>query len=173
MTATIDQSARAALEQELTLFIQVNAASIAAGAVDRMTSASPPPEETQLPDSDDDRTNEQRRQDAIQRLRDQGFKGKSFQALARAAFNAQISELYFLAENATNGHLLTNKARSVGVDAKSLFTGPETRARKWASRELLAWWEQFGRLTFEEHCAELLGYGQRARNERTRRAVVT
>lgn len=51
------------------------------------------------------------------------------------------------AEADCNGQLLNPKARSAGVDARSLFSGPITRALKHSSEELQAWWGRHGRLS--------------------------
>jgi hypothetical protein len=78
---------------------------------------------------------------------------------------------YLDAENATQGHMLNPAARARGIDPKSLFTGPQARAYKWASPELIQWWSEHGRPTFEEHCAELLGHSQTVDTLRNLRAL--
>lgn len=72
------------------------------------------------------------------------------------------------AEAATNGYMLNRRGQEAGVDPRSLFTGPETRARKYASEELLNYWEVNPRPT-EAHFAGrdtrlgMAGYGPRHR----------
>jgi hypothetical protein len=43
--------------------------------------------------------------------------------------------------------MLNRRGREAGVDERTLFTGPEARARKYASEELLTYWETHPRLT--------------------------
>lgn len=107
---------------------------------------------------------QQRREDAIARLRADGFTGRGFDELARAAFRKHIDELYWQAEADTNGYLLSNAGEAAGIDPRELFTGPAARARKWASDELLEWWDAHGRLTFDEFAAQLLGDTNAARD---------
>ncbi|MGW1679381.1 phage minor capsid protein [Saccharopolyspora sp. NPDC002376] len=106
----------------------------------------------------------QRREDAIYRLREQGYEGRSFDELARAAFRDYVDAQYLAAEADTNGYLLSNAGEAAGVNPRELFVGPAARARKWASPELLEWWDEHGRLTFDEFAAQLLGDTQAARD---------
>ena len=48
---------------------------------------------------------------------------------------------YLAAEAATNGYLLNRAGRDAGIDPWSLWTGPSSRAAKYASEELRNWWE--------------------------------
>ena len=54
---------------------------------------------------------------------------------------------------------LTTRTPAAGVDAYSLFYGPQVRVRAYASDELKAWFDEHGRLTFaqfeREHAREL------------------
>lgn len=71
------------------------------------------------------------------------------------AVEAQIRR----AEAATNGALVSHAGRERGVSAESLFTGPETRAMKYASDELLAFWAIHPRIRlddFEEQWAGMM-----------------
>jgi hypothetical protein len=45
------------------------------------------------------------------------------------------------AESDTNGYMLNKAGREAGVSERSLFTGPESRARRYASEELLNHWQ--------------------------------
>ena len=105
----------------------------------------------------------QRRDRAIAMLRNDGYGGRSFDELTRAAFRDYVYQRWRDAEDATNGYMLNRRAKSRGVDPKSLFVGPERVARANASDELLEWWDQNGRPTLEEFRAELLGDGGAAR----------
>ncbi|MEV6712001.1 phage minor capsid protein [Lentzea sp. NPDC051208] len=97
-----------------------------------------------------------RRTEAIRRLRADGYTGRGFDELARAAYRDHVYEQYIAAEDATNGHMLTPQGESAGIDPRELFTGPSNRARKWASPELREWWDANGRMTFDEYAAWLL-----------------
>lgn len=51
------------------------------------------------------------------------------------------------AEEATKGNMLNKLGREMDVNERSLFTGPESRARKYASEELLEYWQTHPRPT--------------------------
>lgn len=70
--------------------------------------------------------------------------------LMREEFDLYVSNQYQRAENDLNGVLLNRLGYSKGISSESLFTGQWTRARKYASEELLAWWEDNGRMTMTE-----------------------
>lgn len=108
----------------------------------------------------------QRRDSAIANLREQGYAGKGFTELARASYRDYLYRQWLAAENATNGYLVKNAPGAADIDPRSLFHGPEARARKWASDELLGWWDQHGRMTFDEWKAQLTGDSAEARRLR-------
>ena len=45
------------------------------------------------------------------------------------------------AEAATNGYLLNRAGQRRGIDERSLFAGPESRVLKYASAELIEWFQ--------------------------------
>lgn len=94
---------------------------------------------------------------------------------ARRREYAELTALRVLeAEDACRGYLLTKAGQAAGVDPVSLFSGPEARARKYASEELKRWWENHPRMTYAEYRADRVGDaggGQRAR--KTSRAAAT
>lgn len=100
---------------------------------------------------------ELRHNQAINSLRDAGYQGRNFDALARASYRDQVTGWYFRAEDETRGHMLTRDAQNRGIDARSLFTGSEARARRWASDELKEFWDQNGRVTYNRYREQLLG----------------
>lgn len=61
-----------------------------------------------------------------------------------------VEVLYNMALEDTNGVLVNSLGRARGIDGYSLFTGTWTRAKKFASEELLEFWEQNGRMTMTE-----------------------
>lgn len=98
-----------------------------------------------------------RKQAAIQDLRSQGYQGGGFDALTRAAYKDDVRRRTVMAENATNGYMLSPKGKQAGIDPYSLFTGPQSRARKYASPELKEWFDQNGRPTAADFQAQLVG----------------
>jgi hypothetical protein len=98
-----------------------------------------------------------RRDEAIRTMRTNGYQGKGFTELARAVFAEHAEETYWAAEEATNGYLRNALGERAGVSARSLFTGNEDRARKYASPELLDFWQQHGRMTLQDFTAGMLG----------------
>lgn len=60
---------------------------------------------------------------------------------------AVIEYQYVQAEAATSGYMLNRRGREAGVDPRTLFTGPEARARKYASEELMIYWQTHARPT--------------------------
>jgi hypothetical protein len=55
---------------------------------------------------------------------------------ARQEFSDEVYRQWLLAENETNGNMLNKAGHAKGIDERSLFTGPESRVRAYASREL-------------------------------------
>jgi hypothetical protein len=53
--------------------------------------------------------------------------------------------------------MLNREGQKADIDPWSLFTGPENRARKYASSELGEWWDQNGRPTSADFQSMLLG----------------
>lgn len=100
---------------------------------------------------------QQRRDRAIASLRDQGYTGKGFDELARKAYRDHVYAQYLKAEDATRGHMVNPEGQARGIDPGALFSGPEARARRWASDELKEWWDENGRVTFEQYKNDLLG----------------
>jgi hypothetical protein len=65
----------------------------------------------------------------------------------RAQRDAEVERTWLAAEAATRGNMLNRRGREAGIDERSLFRGPEKRARKYASEELLNYWEDHPRPT--------------------------
>ena len=99
----------------------------------------------------------QRRARAIAELRSEGYTGKGFEDLARQAYKDYVYRAWLAAEDATRGQLVTREGQAQGIDPASLFYGSEARARRWASDELKAWWDEHGRLSFADFKDQLLG----------------
>jgi hypothetical protein len=104
-----------------------------------------------------------RRDEAITSLRSSGYRGKGLDDLCRAAFRDHVEVSFLAAEAATNGYHLNRAGEAAGIDPRSLFTGPEARARKYASEDLLTYWQAHGRLTVDDFRAGVLGGHMRAK----------
>lgn len=102
------------------------------------------------------------RREVIRRLRAAGFEGAGFDVLARQAYRDYLMDAHNRAVDDTNGFMLNRAGHAAAVSPFELFSGPLQRARKYASDELLEWWEVNGRVTFEEFKAQLLGRDGRA-----------
>ncbi|KIP90176.1 hypothetical protein RU09_11900 [Microbacterium sp. MEJ108Y] len=66
----------------------------------------------------------------------------------RAEYDETLYAQFDAAEEATNGAMLNARGREKGIDPFTLFMGNETRARAYASEELLEHWETHPRITF-------------------------
>ncbi|MFC7942676.1 hypothetical protein ACFUPZ_05385 [Microbacterium oxydans] len=66
----------------------------------------------------------------------------------RAEYDDTLYAQYLAAEEATNGAMLNARGREKGIDPFTLFMGNETRARAYASEELIEHWETHPRITF-------------------------
>ena len=108
----------------------------------------------------------QRRDRAIQALRGAGLVGRNFEELAKKSYKDHIAKAWVQAEEDTRGNVLTPEGERKGISLISLFSGPESRARRYASPELREWWDQHGRPSFAEWKAQLLGDGGAVRNLR-------
>lgn len=69
---------------------------------------------------------------------------------ARAEFQVYLEAQYAQATQDLNGNLLNARARAAGKDSAALFMGPRYQADAWASEELRQWWDDHGRLTFQD-----------------------
>lgn len=90
-------------------------------------------------------------------LDQQRLPGETREQAVRRLFRDAQYHAYLEAEEATNGHMLNNAGRAARVNSRSLFAGQRSRARKYASPELLDWWEEHPRQTYAEFRAELFG----------------
>jgi hypothetical protein len=89
----------------------------------------------------------QRRDVAAERAEAREERRRTRYAASRSEKRAVIENEYVRAEAATNGYMLNERGREAGVEPRTLFTGPESRARKFASEELLEYWEHNPRPT--------------------------
>lgn len=70
-------------------------------------------------------------------------------------FDAYVSTSYARALDATAGNFIkrsmAEEAKRRGITSESLFTGPVATAKKFASEELIAYWETHGRQTYTSY----------------------
>jgi hypothetical protein len=66
---------------------------------------------------------------------------------ANSEYQDEVYRQWLHAENATKGVMLNKAGLKAGIDERSLFTGPEVRVRKYASPELIEWFESHPRPT--------------------------
>lgn len=59
----------------------------------------------------------------------------------------EVYRQWLAAEAGTNGYMLNRAGIKAGINERSLFTGPESRVRKYASRELQDWFQAHPRPT--------------------------
>lgn len=94
-------------------------------------------------------------------------RAKSRRAGHDAEFRAHLENEWIQAERATNGNFTNKAGRAAGVDGRSLFTGPESRVRKYGSRELREYFEAHPRVSRSEF---LGGEAAQRRGGRARQA---
>lgn len=83
--------------------------------------------------------------------------GQSTEQAIRRDYDQLVHLQWLQAETELRGHLLTAQAEHSGITALELFSGPLSRARKWASEDLQRWWADHPRLTYAEFRAQVLG----------------
>jgi hypothetical protein len=95
--------------------------------------------------------------------------GETSAAAVRRSYDEFTHVNYLQAEKATRGHMLNKRAQADGVDPLTLFTGPISRARRYASEELMRWWSTNGRMNLTQFRAEVVGGAKdRAAAKKTR-----
>lgn len=85
--------------------------------------------------------NRRDRVDAARRATGQRNKAR---ALERSE---QVEREWLAAEAATRGNMVNARGRAIGISERSLFTGSEDRALRYASRELINYWGEHPRPT--------------------------
>jgi hypothetical protein len=89
----------------------------------------------------------QRRDEQAIKRHDRALEHKRRVFAKRLERAEEIDRLWLEAENATRGNMLNKAGRAADIDERSLFTGPESRARRYASEELLNHWQSHPRPT--------------------------
>lgn len=76
---------------------------------------------------------------------------------AREEYDSYVVTSYLAAEDVCRGELLNRAGTAAGIDPTSLFSGPASRVRKYASEELRSWFAQNGRYTYRSWRWHALG----------------
>jgi hypothetical protein len=84
-------------------------------------------------------------------------RGFSLWRMLRAEYELAREAAYAAAEDGCRGVLLNARGERAGVSAYSLFMGPWSVAKAYASEELLEWWATHPRVTFAEYEQQRLG----------------
>jgi hypothetical protein len=114
------------------------------------------------------------RRDAIAiRRHDQALEHKRRLFAQRLARQEEIDRRWLEAEAATRGVMLNKTGKAAGIDERSLFTGPESRARRYASEELLNHWQSHPRPTAAYFAGKDTTLGPQYTAPRRRRPAVS
>ncbi|MGR6921145.1 phage minor capsid protein [[Actinomadura] parvosata] len=97
--------------------------------------------------------------------------GETLEQVARRLYDEWLELQFVAAERYTRGVLTNAAGRAAGIDGRTLLSGPQARADKYASDELRAWWEQHPRMTLVEFRAQLLGRASDVKAARRAREV--
>lgn len=62
-------------------------------------------------------------------------------------YKDEVYRQWLQAEGETNGYMLNKAGNAAGIDERTLFTGPQSRVAKYASRELRDYFDAHGRPT--------------------------
>lgn len=76
----------------------------------------------------------------------------------REEYEVDTHTRYLAAEDQCRGAMLNARGRAKGVDPLTLFSGNATRAARYASDELKAYWRDNGRMTLARYRHETLGW---------------
>lgn len=71
--------------------------------------------------------------------------------IARAEFQDFLENHLRAADDELSGYLLNQRGTDAGIEAMTLFYGPAVRVKAYASEELVNWFQENGRMTFQEY----------------------
>ncbi len=97
------------------------------------------------------------RADARAQAELQRLPGENLDQVARRLFDEWLEMTFISAERYTRGVMVNAEGRQRGIDGRSLLSGRQDIARKYASDELKRWWDDHPRMTFTQFRAHLLG----------------
>ncbi|WP_336214815.1 phage minor capsid protein [Nonomuraea sp. LPB2021202275-12-8] len=87
----------------------------------------------------------------------QRLPGETLDQVARRLFDEWLEMTFIGAERYTRGVMVNAEGRRRGIDGRSLLSGRQDIAHKYASDELKRWWANHPRMTFTQFRAQLLG----------------
>lgn len=105
-----------------------------------------------------------RRETSEKAARARRDRAKDRRASRDSEFRAYQESQWIAAEAQTRGVMLNRAGQAAHIDERSLFTGPESRVRKYASRELLDYFESNPRVSRAEFLGGAEGQRRGARN---------
>ena len=82
-------------------------------------------------------------------------------AKMRNDYERYLEQAYNLALRDTGGVLVNKAGRALHIDGLDLFTGPQTRAYKYASEELKDYWRLYPRLSLADYEVQWLQGNER------------
>lgn len=74
----------------------------------------------------------------------------------KADYAERLEQVFQQADNDCHGYLVNKAGRAQHISAWNLFSGSESYAYRYASRELVDWWAEHGRLTLSAFEAQWL-----------------
>lgn len=83
--------------------------------------------------------------------------GERADAAVRRSYDEFTHLAYLQAEKATRGHMLNRAGQKAGINPLTLFSGPVSRARRYASEDLMRWWAGNGRMNLAQFRAQVTG----------------
>lgn len=92
-----------------------------------------------------------RREDAEKRAELNKQRAKVRREQRQSEYRDEVYRNWLMAEAETNGNMLNKAGRAADIDERTLFTGPESRVAKYASRELLDFFDAHPRPTRASH----------------------
>lgn len=88
-----------------------------------------------------------RREDAEKTAAGRKMRARERRQARQSEYKDEVYRQWLQAEAETNGYMLNKAGRAADVDERSLFTGPESRVAKYASQELLDYFDKHPRPT--------------------------
>ncbi|MEU6778560.1 phage minor capsid protein [Nonomuraea angiospora] len=98
-----------------------------------------------------------RRDESRAHAESQRLPGETLDQVVRRLFDEWLELQFIAAERYTRGVLVNAEGRRRGIDGRSVLSGRQDVANKWASDELKMWWEKHPRMTLVEFRAQMLG----------------
>jgi hypothetical protein len=97
------------------------------------------------------------RADARAQAEMQRLPGETLDQVVRRLFDEWLEMTFIGAERYTRGVMVNAEGRRRGIDGRSLLSGRQDIAHKYASDELKRWWDDHPRMTLTQFRAQLLG----------------